>query len=675
MPGKSISYYVSTEGDNSNAGDTPEAPFESLDTARDAIRELGQNPATEGIEVNIMGGDYQLKSPFELKNQDGGNPHSPIIYKAYNGQKVRLLGGERLTGFGPVLSQDVLERLPEQSRDQVVQCDLNAQGITDFGKFRPRGFSRSAAPAHMELFYDFRRMEVARWPSGEYAKIDAPAEIRPEGDDHGGEIGSLEAGFFFLDRRPTRWKSLGNVWIYGFWGWDWADSFERIASYDSSSGRIKTHPPYGLYGFRKGQRFYFLNILEELDQPGEYYVDTERGMLYFWPPGPLEGIEIFVSILEDPLIRMCQADHLHFEGIAFEYSRGDGIKAEDCSNISVSGCRTRNLGNNGIVVSEGEHNTIRSCDIHHTGDGGIILSGGNRKTLEKCHHLATNNHIHHMGSWTRCNQSAIWISGVGIVVSHNEIHDGPHNAINLSGNEHSIDYNHIHHVCGETGDVGAFYMGRDWTERGNKIRHNFFHDTQGFGMGSNAVYLDDCASGSIVYGNVFYKCTRATFIGGGRNHRIENNIFVRCEPAIQIDGRGLDPKPVWQEMVHETMRRSLEAVDHHQPPYSTSYPDLKELDTFYANGVGVPPEGNLITRNICVGGQWLVTRWHAHPSKVAVQNNFIDQDPGFFDEAGMDFRLPEDSPVNEIGFKPIPFEKIGLFQDDHRQNINAPQTS
>jgi hypothetical protein len=128
-------------------------------------------------------------------------------------------------------------------------------------------------------------------------------------------------------------------------------------------------------------------------------------------------------------------------------------------------------------------------------------------------------------------------------------------------------------------------------------------------------------------------------------------------------------------MVHETMRRSLEAVDHHQPPYSTSYPDLKELDTFYANGVGVPPEGNLITRNICVGGQWLVTRWHAHPSMVAVQNNFIDQDPGFFDEAGMDFRLPEDSPVNEIGFKPIPFEKIGLFQDDHRQNINAPQTN
>ena len=44
--------------------------------------------------------------------------------------------------------------------------------------------------------------------------------------------------------------------------------------------------PYGIYSFRKGQRFYFLNLLEELDQPGEWFLDRKTGVLYFWPRPP-----------------------------------------------------------------------------------------------------------------------------------------------------------------------------------------------------------------------------------------------------------------------------------------------------------------------------------------------------------------------------------------------------
>jgi parallel beta-helix repeat protein len=296
--------------------------------------------------------------------------------------------------------------------------------------------------------------------------------------------------------------------------------------------------------------------------------------------------------------------------------------------------------------------------VYHCGDSGISLAGGERETLTPGRHRAADNHIHHIGEWSRSYQPGIRVQGVGQRLEHNHIHDGPHNGILLSGNEHIIEYNHIHHVCQESGDVGAFYMGRDWTECGNVLRYNFFHHTQGVGMGSMAVYLDDCASSTTIFGNIFYQCTRAVFIGGGRNNRVENNIFIDCQPALQIDGRGLDPKPVWRHMVDHTMKERLDAMNYREPPYKTRYPDLKQLAPYYAEEVAIPPEGNLVVRNICCG-PWIDIHWHANRKMIAIQNNMIDEDPLFVDREGMDFQLRVDSPAYEIGFKRIPVDKIG----------------
>ena len=106
------------------------------------------------------------------------------------------------------------------------------------------------------------------------------------------------------------------------------------------------------------------------------------------------------------------------------------------------------------------------------------------------------------------------------------------------------------------------------------------------------------------------------------------------------------------------MRTRLDSVEHLKPPYSTRYPDLRQLDSYYAEGKGIPPEGNLIVRNICCGS-WIDLRWHANPAIVAVQNNMVDEDPLFVDAEGQDFQLRVDSPAYEIGFKKIPADKIG----------------
>ncbi|MDP6041821.1 MAG: right-handed parallel beta-helix repeat-containing protein, partial [Candidatus Latescibacteria bacterium] len=290
------------------------------------------------------------------------------------------------------------------------------------------------------------------------------------------------------------------------------------------------------------------------------------------------------------------------------------------------------------------------------GSGAISVSGGDRETLTRCEHTIENNHIHHCAQQTQ--HPCITISGVGIRTANNHIHHSSDAAIQLSGNEHLVTYNRIHHVCLETEDVGAVFMQRDWTERGIRIQHNFFHD-----LNSSGIYMNDCASGSVIIGNIFARCTRAVFIGGGRNHRIENNIFVHCEPAIQIDGRGLDNQPEWHTMIYEIMKPSFEAMHPLEPPYKDRYPELVEIAIYYQADTGIPPEGNLVVRNVCHGGEWLKTHWNAEPKFVAIQNNITDEDPLFTDAESDNYTLQEDSPAYELGFKPIPHERIGLHKN------------
>lgn len=660
--------HIAPDGHDDASGLTPDAPLASLEAARDRLRTMRQTGSLVGTAtVLLRGGDYPREQTFALNAADSGTPEAPVVYRSYPGERARLLGGRLLETFAAVTDEAILARVAPAAHDHLLQCDLSALCIEDFGQLSSRGFSRPTTAAHLELFFAGKRMEIARWPNRDWTHIDRPAA--PQEDEHGGEQGDLTAGFFYAGDRPSRWQHLDDIWLHGYWAWDWANSYEALASWDLQTGLIRTQAPHGLYGFRQGQRFYFLNILEELDQPGEYYLDHGNGQLYFWPPGPIAAAEIAVSTLAGPLLSLHQTSHVRFADLTLAYGRGSGVEISGGTDTALSGCAISQMGNHGINIEAGSGHAAIGCDLSRLGDSGIRLSGGDRATLAKANHQAENNHIAHFGEWSRCYQPAIKIAGVGHRVRHNLIHDGPHNAIQLAGNEHILEYNHIHHVCRESGDVGAFYMGRDWTERGNILRHNFIHDTGGVGMGSMGVYLDDCASGTTLVGNIFCRCTRAIFIGGGRNNRVENNIFVDCAPAIQIDGRGLDDKPVWRQMVDQTMRARLDAVDHHAPPYRTRYPDLKELDRYYAAGVGIPPEGNLVVRNICRGGEWLDIGWHAKPSMVAIQYNMTDEDPLFVDEEAMDFQLRIDSPAYEQGFKRIPVDKIGLYLDEHRSAL------
>ena len=684
LPSPAAELYVSPVGRDTNAG-TRARPFATLEHACDEARRLkhdGKLPKG-GLTIWLGGGEYLRANALELTAADSGTPEAPIIWRGRPTEAVRLIGGRRISGFAPVSDPAILARLSEAARTNVMQVDLRTLGITNFGEMRSRGFGRPLTASHCELFYDGRPMTLARWPNeGEWERIAGYPDAGAWKDEHGGNVGELEGGFTYNSDRPRRWQDTTDVWVHGYWSWDWANSYERVASLDLDRRLVKTAPPYGLYSFRKGQRFYFLNILEELDQPGEWFLNRETGLLYFWPPGPMQlggaTVDIFLSLLAEPLLKLTDVSHVTFRGLTLEATRASAVQIHGGVSNRVAGCLIRNVGNYGVTIAGGTGHGVLGCDIFDTGDGGVSMDGGDRQTLRPGGHFVENCHFARQGRWSKCYVPAVLIGGVGNRASHNLIHDHPHCAILFNGNDHLVEFNEIHHIALETGDVGAIYTGRDYTYRGNRIRHNFVHDTGGIGMGSMGIYMDDCVSGTEIFGNVFYKVQRAAFLGGGRDHQVINNIFVDCNYAVELDGRGLDGSPVWRGMVDQTMRQRLGEVP--LGLYREHYPALKTLDRYYgppggpaitgADFKGVPPENNVVARNVCVG-KWLKEYWHAAPGTLLLENNLTNAAASFVRPAGepaqaKDFALRHDSPARKLGFKPIPLEQIGLYRDELR---------
>jgi hypothetical protein len=661
-------YHVAPDGSDSNPG-TQEKPFATLERAREQVRKLkaaGSLPAG-GVTIVAAGGVYELKQPLALTAEDSGDEGAAIVFKARPGQTVRVVGGRRVTGWKPVSDSTVLARLETTARTHVVQADLRALGITDFGAMSG-GFGQSGGPG-LELFFNDQPMTLARWPNAGFIKI--TDVLGPTPVDVRGTKGAQEGIFVFEGDRPLRWVGESDAWVLGYWFWDWAEQRHKIASIDPVRKTIAVASPYHSYGYRKGQWFYGFNILAELDTPGEWYLDREKGILYFWPPTPIASGTAVVSTLPS-LVTMKGTSHTAFRGFTFEATRGTGIVIEGGERIRLLGCTLRNLGGGAVQVSGGRGHRVVGCDISATGDGGISLDGGDRRTLTPGGHVADNNHIHHWSRWNRMYRPGIVLSGVGQTASHNLVEFSPHTAIGFGGNDHVIEYNEIHHVCMEANDAGALYAGRNWTMRGTVVRFNYLHDITGFeGRGCVGVYLDDQYSGTEVRGNVFARVSRAAMIGGGRDCKIENNIFVDCTPATHVDARGLG----WAADGFDGLRNGLKEVPYTVPPWSTRYPRLVSI----LNDEPMAPKGNLIARNICVGGRWGDFEERAKPL-VTFQDNLLEQDPHFVDPAHGNFQLQNDSPAWKLGFVGIPIEKIGVYPSDDRASrpidpsLSAPST-
>ena len=486
-------------------------------------------------------------------------------------------------------------------------CDLAEAGITP-APFVSRGFGRKISPSHSELFLDGEPMRISRYPREEFVTITGVGE--PASDEWNEPCGRLTGGFSYEDDRPKEWAEGQEIWVHGYWSWDWAPSREKIESWDKERGFLMTAPPYGQYQFRIGQRFCFFNIREEVKEPGDYCIDYRAGKVYFFPEEDFdpETSELLLSNADFPAFLLDGVEDVVLEGFTVEAFRGNGVEIRNCRNVTLDGFTVRNIGNRGIVADNSFGVTVSDCHIHDTGDGGVGFYCGDRATLTPADCTVEDCHIHDVAAWDRCYEPPIRLYGVGLSAQRNRIHDCPHSAVLFGGNEISVTDNEIYRVVLETGDAGAIYGGRDFTYRGNEVSRNFIHHVgSGIGMGTMGIYNDDCLSGTVMKNNVFYKVQRAVFLGGGVDFTVEGNVFVDCYPAVEIDGRGQSDHVMWRNMVKGILHDRFYSIDGNtgvsaaDELYLSRYPELARIDEFYRADPAphIPPSARMIGNVFC----------------------------------------------------------------------------
>jgi len=674
--------YVSPSGNDASVGSFA-WPFATLERAQGAVRVLIARGLVDEVRVAVRGGIYELDQPLELGPKDSGTATHGITWIAYPKEKVRVVGAKKLKAekFFPVLSSSpVWSRMDPSARGKLMEINLIAQGITDFGKLNKRGFWNQGGPSGLELFFNQQPMQLGRWPD----KVDF-AKARSNVLSSTGFVltdrGLDKTRFTYTGTRPERWSKAEEVHVYGFFKHGWADTHVKVTDIDTATRTITldAEPYFGLAGNRP---YYAENLLEEITVPGEWYVNRATGKLYFWPPGPILKAEIFASRFAGnasnwfkPMLLLKNTNYVTFAGFVFEMARAGLVEIDGGSHNKLVNCVLRNAGAHAALIS-GTHNGLDRCEIYGAGNYGVELKGGDRYRLIPAKNYVRNCDIHHYARWCRSATPGVRILGVGQIVQHNNIHHAPVEGIAYSGNDHLIEFNDIHNVCQWIDDGGAIYCaGRFWTYRGTRVRHNFIHHVQGKlprgGHGEHGIYLDDTSGGQEVFGNVLYEIAGGSGVygGGGRDNLIENNIIVKCANAFSADSRGisiLKPNTVLDVL------KQLKGVNYQQPPWSTAYPKLAAVPNTWAklhdpNRNWLYPEGSTFSRNLGWKNQvwtkevnWGFGGTGALP-KFKIRDNIQNADPRFADESKLDLRLAPSSPAFTIGgFRRIPFEQIGI---------------
>lgn len=636
--GKSISY-----------SDTSSGPFATIYRAQKEIRDLKRNNLLpkDGVIITISDGKFRLDKELTFTNLDSGTAQGPIIYKAGNIGQTILSGSSSINKPSPISENFTLTSLQKENILISKLSETQAKSIENTSM--PCKWPCLESKNRSELFYDGKRMHLARWPNK--TDFDNTSYMLSIKNNSANPSIITPTNSFSKNYRFQHWSNESNAWLYGFWYWDWADQHLKLEHIDTKKNIFLVEKPGHRFGYKKGNPFYAYNILSELDEPFEWYYDHKKKYLYYWPGENTQSHIPELSIINSAIV-LNNTSYIRFDGITIENVRGTAIHTINGNSIQIHNCIIRNTGSWGIQIKGSTNSLINNCDITETGLGGIYINAGNRSQLIPSNNIIVNNNIHNYGKWIKTYQPGILLNGVGITVANNDIHNAPHQAIWLKGNNHIIRNNKIHNVCKQSNDAGAIYAGADWTMRGTVIKHNYFHNIIGLNKSSaSAIYLDDMFSGTIITGNLFDKVIRPVIIGGGRDNIIKNNIFINATNPISLDDRGLNSM---QGAVHSGLKYTLGLVPYKSKIWSQAYPKLVPI---WEDNPGAP-KGNMIINNINIGTRWLAIRENAK-KYVSTSKNYLNADPNIIDTTNLKFTISKESFRNTYNFEHLPLEDIG----------------
>ena len=512
-----INLYISPDGKNTNDGltaDTPVKTFLRLSARINALRE--ENPNST-IYVNFMDGEHQITTnvAFNAVSAEG----APVVFRPHTGASPVITGAEtkNASQLKDITDEAVLAKIKTSVQDKVKYIKFDSLTSSTDAKL----WYYQSTPGCL-VYADGELMTIARWPNDGYAYMNNVSY------DSNSNI-----TFSYGDADAAKWLNSSSARYFGAPCYMWRWIPRAISAVDTEAGRVTIGESYDS-AVKEGNPYFVYNLLEELDAPGEYYIDYTGRTVYIYPiPGTSE---ISVAAYFSPLLSLSGCKNLEIQNLTFKNSSGDGISVADCENIKITNCTFTGLGTKGIGVSESSGVEISNCEISNNGMYGATISGGDRNTLTAANNIIKNCELYSNSQLAWYASAGITLGGVGCTAQNNVIYDMPQHAITFGGNNHLIKGNEIYDVCLLGSDNGAIYSGRNWTMRGTVIEENYIHDVKGYlGKGGvNAVYLDDMYCGTTVRNNLFAFCSTGVFIHGGRDNNISGNMFVNCGRSVTI---------------------------------------------------------------------------------------------------------------------------------------------
>ena len=702
-------FYVAPNGSDTNPGDEAK-PFATLARARDAIRQVkakSGGKVAAPVKVLVRGGKYFLAETLVIGPQDSGTRESPITYMAYPGEKPVISGGRRLIKWTPY-------------RDKILRCEVpEAKG----GKWKFRS-----------LFLNGKRQIRARYPNFDPKKPIhggwAFMENYSYAQDGKSGIVTYKPGTF-----PRHWAKPGEGEVNMFVVANWHNDIVPVRAVNEQNRTItltrRTRwgadraagmpvepvvPPIASWwgmqtGGAPGCRFRVENVLEELDQPGEWCLDSKDGIVFFWPPeADLENAEVIAPML-DRLVDLQDTSHITISGLTFAHTvggdnqhppTGDGYGPmfplaglKYCGDaIHLRGTNHCIIEDNTVIAPDGNgiylegHNTrnvVRFNEISNAGATSISLLGS--KQAYPLNNQVSDNSIRGGGVFDRLSPGIFLGVSRGNTIAHNRIEDVPHSAINLGNNGYGrniVEYNEIRRACQEASESAAIYCWHEWsgpldlTEQrsGHVIRYNWISDLAGSTgregelettLITIAIFLDNTASNCFVYGNTVVRSPVGISPHGGGCNIIENNIFADCNVPVwwapYTRPELFRSNTFCRNILYFTRpsRTKRDGVPHQSiqiygvPHYIDGWNDTVAAVSdhnliFNTNGGDYP---------VCSDYGAIPWQTFADWQKMGYDAHTAIADPMFVDAARDDYRLKPGSPAFKLGFLPIDACQIG----------------
>jgi hypothetical protein len=665
----SVDIFVSPQGSDQSSG-TLGQPIASLAHAQ----ELARDARARGLPVNVLlrEGTYYLPAPLLFTSADSGTSGAPVLYEAYNDEKPVISGGAILANLNWVpYKKNIMQTM--------VPSDLQ----TD------------------QLFINGERQILARYPNYN-AKVlvfnghaaDAISQKRVD-------TWTDPAGGFFHAMHPALWGDFsyeitgktpdGKLKLSGGW-----QNNRPTTSYRDFVGDVP--------GIHHDDRF-VENIFEELDAPGEWFLNTKTHVLYFYPPAglDLDHARVEVAKLRELVdfrgSETAPVKFVTFKGIAFTQTlrtfmstkepilrsdwalyRGGAIFVDGTEDCAVKDSLLDQLGGNAIFVNNYNRRfTVEGCHIFRAGANGIVFLGdpnaarnplfnyNNRQSyndIDKTAGPITANYpaeclvdnclIHQTGRFEKQTAPIAIDLAQDITVSHCSIYDVPRAGINIGDGcwgGHVIEYCDIFDTVKETGDHGSFNSwGRDrWWDLKDVDLNTVVDSTD-----PDLPRLD--AVKPTILRNNRWRCDHGWDIDlddGSSNYIITNNLclnggiknregFYRVVDNNIMVNNSFCPH-VWYRDSQDVFRHNI-IWGGYRPAHMATKPWGKEMDD------------NLVVK-VGMNGTSPATELQNASGR---DEDSIDADPQFIDALHGDYRVKDGSPALALGFVNFPMNQFGV---------------